>query len=44
MLRRNLVQGKRMQPLLVVDEASLLRLDVFTDLHTITQFAGDSKP
>jgi type II secretory pathway predicted ATPase ExeA len=40
----DLVQTKKMQPLLVVDEASLLRLDVFTELHTITQFAGDSKP
>jgi general secretion pathway protein A len=29
---------------LVIDEASLLRLDVFTELHTITQFETDSKP
>lgn len=40
----NLVTTKRQQPLLIIDEASLLRLDVFTELHTLTQFAGDSKP
>jgi type II secretory pathway predicted ATPase ExeA len=31
-------------PLLIIDEASLLRLDVFAELHTLTQFKGDSKP
>lgn len=40
----SLVQGKKQQPLLIVDEASLLRLDVFAELHTLTQFEGDSKP
>lgn len=40
----NLVNTKKQQPLLVIDEASLLRLDVFTELHTLTQFEGDSKP
>lgn len=40
----DLVRAKRLQPLLIVDEASLLRLDVFAELHTITQFEGDSKP
>lgn len=40
----DLVIGKKQQPLLVIDEASLLRLDVFAELHTITQFEGDSKP
>lgn len=40
----NLVATKRQQPLLIIDEASLLRLDVFTELHTLTQFEGDSKP
>lgn len=34
----------KMQPILVIDEASLLRLEVFSELHTITQFEGDSKP
>ena len=38
------MQGKKQQPLLIVDEASLLRLDVFAELHTLTQFEGDSKP
>lgn len=41
---QNLVVTKKQQPLLVIDEASLLRLDVFTELHTLTQFEGDSKP
>jgi type II secretory pathway predicted ATPase ExeA len=40
----NLVSTKRQQPLVVIDEASLLRFDVFAELHTITQFDGDSKP
>lgn len=40
----DLIRAKRLQPLLIVDEASLLRLDVFAELHTITQFEGDSKP
>ncbi len=35
---------KKQKPVLIVDEASILRLDVFTELHTITQFEGDSKP
>lgn len=40
----NLVQTRKQQPVLIVDEASLLRLDVFAELHTLTQFEGDSKP
>lgn len=39
-----LVTGKKMKTLLVIDEASLLRLDVFAELHTLTQFDQDSKP
>jgi len=35
---------KKQKPILIIDEASILRLDVFTELHTITQFEGDSKP
>jgi len=35
---------KKQKPVFIIDEASLLRLDVFTELHTITQFEGDSKP
>jgi type II secretory pathway predicted ATPase ExeA len=40
----DLVIGKKMKTLLVIDEASLLRLDVFAELHTLTQFEQDSKP
>lgn len=39
-----LAKAKKIHPVLIVDEASLLRLDVFTELHTITQFEADSKP
>ncbi len=47
LIRRQIVElaaTKRQQPVLIVDEASLLRLDVFAELHTISQFDGDSKP
>jgi general secretion pathway protein A len=40
----DLVNGKKMNAVLVVDEASLLRLEVFTELHTLCQFEMDSKP
>ncbi len=40
----DLIQGKKQKPVMVIDEASLLRMDVLTELHTITQFEGDSKP
>jgi type II secretory pathway predicted ATPase ExeA len=36
--------NKKIQPLLIIDEASLLRLEVFAELHTLCQFEGDSKP
>jgi len=39
-----LSQGKKMKVVLVIDEASLLRLPVFAELHTLTQFENDSKP
>jgi len=39
-----LVEDKRIKPVLVVDEASLLRLEVFHELHTLCQFHNDSKP
>lgn len=39
-----LSRGKKMKVLLVIDEASLLRLPVFAELHTLTQFENDSKP
>jgi general secretion pathway protein A len=35
---------KKQKPVLIIDEASLLRLEVFMELHTITQFEGDSRP
>lgn len=38
------VLGKKMKAALIIDEASLIRLDVFSEIHTITQFDGDSKP
>lgn len=41
---RELVLGKKMKAVLIIDEASLIRLDVFAELHTLTQFDGDSKP
>jgi len=39
-----LVCEKKMKVVLLVDEASLLRLEVFAELHTICQFEKDSKP
>lgn len=36
--------AKKLQPLLIIDEASLLRLEVFKELHTLCQFDSDSKP
>lgn len=36
--------GKKMNTVLIVDEASLLRLEVFVELHTLCQFEMDSKP
>ena len=35
---------KKIQPVLIIDEANLLRLDVFAELHTLCQFESDSKP
>ena len=35
---------KKMKVALVIDEASLLRLEVFAELHTLSQFEQDSKP
>lgn len=36
--------NKKIQPVLIIDEANLLRLDVFSELHTLCQFEADSKP
>jgi general secretion pathway protein A len=38
------VREKKMKIVLVIDEASLMRLEVFAELHTICQFEKDSKP
>jgi len=40
----DLIGGRKQTPVIVIDEASLLRIDVLTELHTITQFEGDCKP
>ena len=40
----NLVCDKKMKVVLTVDEASLMRLEVFAELHTICQFEQDAKP
>jgi len=40
---KELVLAKRRKVLLVVDEASMLRLEVFAELHTLTQFDHDSR-
>jgi type II secretory pathway predicted ATPase ExeA len=36
--------AQKIHPVLIIDEASLLRLEVLTELHTICQFQGDSQP
>ncbi len=36
--------AKKQKVVLTIDEASLLRLEVFSELHSLTQFEGDSKP
>jgi type II secretory pathway predicted ATPase ExeA len=38
-----LAEGKKLKTVLIIDEASLLRLEVFAELHTICQFHKDSK-
>lgn len=46
-IRRQILElacNRKQRPVLVVDEASLLRIEVYAELHTLTQFEGDSKP
>jgi type II secretory pathway predicted ATPase ExeA len=46
-IRRQILElacNRKQKPVLVIDEASLLRIEVLAELHTITQFEGDSKP
>jgi type II secretory pathway predicted ATPase ExeA len=38
-----LVSGCKRKVLLIIDEASLLRMEVFSELHTIVQFRQDSE-
>jgi type II secretory pathway predicted ATPase ExeA len=38
------VVQKKQVPVLLIDEAHLLRLDLFSQMHTLTQFDYDSKP
>ena len=40
---REISTAQKKKLVLIIDEASLLRLDVFAELHAITQFDGDSK-
>ena len=35
---REFVLGKKMKTVLIIDEASLLRMEVFAELHTLVQF------
>jgi len=35
---------KKQVPTLIIDEANLMRLEVFAEIHTLTQFELDSKP
>jgi type II secretory pathway predicted ATPase ExeA len=39
-----LTGAKKLKVLLVIDEASLLRMEVFAELHTLLQFEKDAKP
>lgn len=39
----DIVTGSKRKVLLVIDEASLLRMEVFAELHTLLQFRQDSK-
>jgi len=36
--------ARKQKPVLIIDEASLLRIEVFAELHTINQFDIDSEP
>jgi len=38
------IAGRKQQPVLVIDEAHLMRMEVFAQLHTLLQFDFDSKP
>lgn len=38
------IASRKMTPLLIIDEAHLLKQNVFTQLHTLVQFEYDSQP
>lgn len=38
------IAKRKQAPVLIIDEASLLRIEVFAQLHTLGQFEMDSKP
>ena len=38
------IASRKMTPVLIIDEAHLLKRSVFTQLHTLAQFEFDSKP
>ncbi|CAO0819961.1 hypothetical protein DFAR_1260014 [Desulfarculales bacterium] len=38
-----IAQDRKKQPVLIIDEVPILRLEILTELHTITQFQGNSK-
>lgn len=40
----DLIHSKKQSVVLIIDEASMLRLEVFVELHTLCQFEMDSKP
>ena len=39
-----MTKAKKLKVLLVIDEASLLRMEVFAEIHTLLQFEKDAKP
>ena len=41
---KELVDGKKMKVVLIIDEAFLLRMEVLSELHTLCRFHKDSKP
>ena len=38
------IANRKQTPVVIIDEASLLRLEVFAQLHTLSQFDMDSRP
>lgn len=39
----DVTQSQKLKPVLIIDEASLLRLEVFSELHTLCQIDGDTQ-